>query len=156
MRVYYWRNRGDQEDQRRWNPSEGNEGEHLWHCCNQHLSKWPRGRRRSSYFANPPPPPQQVCNPIATVGSAECTKETLRSQKSFLTAPQVGLADTLSDAPRVPPHRLCHGGDIEVTSPEEPASSRPQKVPMSRPHSRTPQVNLKARHPMVGHNWNHQ
>ena len=119
-------------------------------------SERPRGRRRSSSLAYPPLPPQQAWTPTATVGSEEWTKEMLQYQQSLLTAQRVGLAAAFSDAPRVPPHRLCHGGDIEVTSPEEPASSRPQKVPMSRPHSRTPQVNLKARHPMVGHHWNHQ
>ena len=45
---------------------------------------------------------------------------------------------------------------IEVIASEESASRRSQKVPVSRPHSRTPQVNLKSRHPMVVHHWNHQ
>ena len=66
----------------------------------------------------PPPPQRHSCGLlIATVGSAEWTKETLRSQQSFLGAPRVGLVATLSAAPRVPLHILCYGGGIEATAP---------------------------------------
>ena len=98
----------------------------------------------------------EALTPISIVGFDKWTKETLRSQQLLLSAPRFGLAATLSYASQVPPHSLCYGESIEVIYPEDPASSRTQKLPISRPHTLNHQVNLKARHPMVGHNWNHQ
>ena len=120
-------------------------------ACLQTLSHLPPCPLLSS-----PPTPKQAWTPTATVGSVERMKETLCSHQSLLAAPRGGLTAAFSDAPRFPPHRLCHGEGIDVIYPEEPASIRPQKSPMSLPQSRTPQVNLKARRPMVGHHWNRQ
>ena len=106
MRVYCRRKGGGQEDHHRQNPSEANRGGDFWHCCNFHLRSGGEDNRESLLLQTLPPPPQQAWTPISTVGLVEWTKETLRYQKSLLTAPRVSLAATFSDTSRVPPRSL--------------------------------------------------
>ena len=53
----------------------------------------------------------------------------------------------LSSRTTSPKNILYHSQVMEATPPQKPASSRPQKVPMSQP---------SARQPMAGHHRNHQ
>ena len=126
-RVYFQRNSGGQEDHGRRNPSKGNGGEHHWNCYRRHRLSVREDDREAIIYSPSPPQRHSRVPPIATAGSAYWMKETLRSQQYLLDTPQVGLAATLSAAPRVPLHSLCHDGGIEAKATEEPDSNRPQK-----------------------------